>query len=184
MKKTYVMLAASVMALGLFAASWSSAQEAAKATYAGNAKCKMCHMKVHTAWAATAHSKAFENLTKADAKVTAEWAAKMKVEVKGAAKDADGCVGCHVVGHKQGGWPQADATKNAAFEGVGCESCHGPGSLHIASKPADKKATMATAVTAETCTGCHTKEASPNFKFEEAKKTGVHAVPAAAPAAK
>jgi hypothetical protein len=180
-KKTYWMLAVSVVALGLFAATWSQAQDA-KATYVGNAKCKMCHMKVHAAWASTGHAKAFANLAAADEKAVAAWAAKLKVEVNGAAKESEACIGCHVVGHGKGGYPQADSAKNAAFEGVGCESCHGAGSLHIASKPADKKATMATAPTAATCTGCHTKEASPEFKFEEAKKTGVHAVPAATPA--
>lgn len=181
MKKTYLLIAASAVALGLLAASLSSAEDA-KATYVGNAKCKMCHMKVFKAWETTQHAKAIESLAGADEKVTAAWAAKIKAEVKGAAKEADACLSCHVVGLKKGGYPQADATKNAAFEGVGCESCHGAGSLHVASKPADKKATMAKAPTAETCTGCHTKEASPAFKIEEAMKTGVHAVPAAAEA--
>jgi hypothetical protein len=180
-KKTYLMLAASVVALGLFAATWSSAQEA-KATYVGSAKCKMCHLKVHKAWESTAHAKALGTLAAADEKTVAAWAAKMKVEVKGAAKETEGCLGCHVVGLKKGGYPQADSTKNAALQGVGCEACHGAGSIHLAAKPAEKKATMAKLPTAETCTGCHTKDSSPNFKFEEAKKAGVHAVPAAVPA--
>jgi hypothetical protein len=53
--------------------------------YVGNAKCKMCHMKEFKAWSATPHASALTNLEKADAKVTADMAAKLKVTIKGTA---------------------------------------------------------------------------------------------------
>src|SRR5512145_3258941 len=64
-----------------------AAQEkpAAKPSYIGSAKCKMCHIAQHKAWAASKHAAAFAALKPDEAK---------KKE----------CVGCHVVGlTEQGG---------------------------------------------------------------------------------
>ena len=152
------------------------------AEYVGSNKCKMCHLKQHKASLETDHfSKAWKSLVDADEKTTAEMAAKLKVEVKGPASKADACVGCHVTGFQlAGGYPAADEAKNAALQGVTCESCHGPGSVHVAAPMADKKKTINKAVTAKMCTQCHTPEMSPKFDFDEYKAKGVHKVAAAA----
>jgi hypothetical protein len=59
------------------------------------------------------------------------------------------CVSCHATGYQPGGaWSQA---------GVGCESCHGPGSAHALSPYAVKpEASWGTA-----CTDCHARGSAP-----------------------
>ena len=157
------------------------AADAAKAAeYVGINKCKMCHLKQYKAWQETRHSGALVNLQKADAKAAADMAAKLKVELKGAAAQTDGCVGCHVTGfHLAGGYPAADSAKTAAVSNVTCEACHGPGSLHAAAPMAEKKKFSNKAVTANLCMQCHTSVTSPAFKFDEYVKRGVHMVSAA-----
>lgn len=162
-----------------FKADNSKAPEAAAkaAEYVGMNKCRMCHMKQAKAWTETAHSKAWAGLVKADPKKAAEMAAALKVELKDAPSATEACIKCHVAGfHLAGGFPQADSTKAAAVSNVTCESCHGPGSLHVAAAMADKKKTINKAVTAALCTQCHTAATSPAFKFEEFVKRGTHQV--------
>ena len=84
------------------------------ADYVGSKKCKMCHKgekkgKVFEKWQESKHAKAFETLKKA-----------------GKEKDT-ACLECHVTGLNKGGFKVGDANASK-FEGVGCESCHGPGS--------------------------------------------------------
>ncbi len=147
--------------------------------YVGSSKCKMCHMPQFKAWAATKHASALVNLEKADPKVVADMAAKLKVTIKGTAAKTDGCVGCHVTGYQlAGGYPAADAAKTTAVAGVTCEACHGPGGKHVAAAKADKKATIAATVGEGTCKGCHTATMSPSFDFAKLKGK-VHPVPAA-----
>lgn len=146
--------------------------------YIGANKCKTCHSKQYKAWVDTKHANAMQSLLKADEKVAAEWAAKMKIELTGTADKTEACVGCHVTGHGLGGGhPQADSTLMANVSMVGCESCHGPGAVHKAKPKEEKKGTMNSALTEKMCKTCHTAEASPNFNFEEMKKK-VHPVPA------
>lgn len=160
------------------------------ADYVGSNKCMMCHgtgkyKELKATYLASKHAKAFSALS-GDPKAIAAMAAKFKIELKGAADKSDACVRCHVTGFKlAGGYPAADSAKTAAVTNVGCEACHGPGSLHLAAKtPADKKATINRAVTENLCTHCHVSEVTPKFDFEAMKKAGVHvAVVAAAPAA-
>lgn len=145
--------------------------------YLGANKCKTCHSKQYKAWAETPHANAFASLLKADEKVTAEWAAKMKIEITGSADKTEGCVSCHVTGHLlPGGFPNADSTANANLSLVGCETCHGPGAAHKAAPKEEKKGLSNNAVTEAYCKSCHTPEASPKFVYEEWKKK-VHAVP-------
>jgi hypothetical protein len=159
-----------------------AAAAAKAAEYVGVNKCKMCHLKQYKAWRETKHSNALVNLQKADAKAAGDMAARLKVELKGPAAQNDACVTCHVTAfHLAGGYPAADSAKTAAVSNVTCESCHGPGSLHVAAAMADKKKSINKAVTANMCMQCHTPAMSPAFKFEEYAKRGVHVV-AAAPA--
>jgi hypothetical protein len=156
-----------------------AAGTAKAAEYVGVNKCKMCHLKQYKAWQETKHSNALVFLRKADAKVATDMAAKLKVELKGSAAQTDGCVTCHVTGfHLAGGYPAADSAKTAGVSNVTCESCHGPGSLHVAAPTAEKKKFTNKAVTANMCMQCHTPVLSPAFKYEEYAKRGVHVVPA------
>ncbi len=147
-----------------------------KATYVGTG-C-MCHNMaakgaIPTSWKATKHANALVTLEKADEKVTAEWAAKLKVEVKGPAAKSPECLKCHVVGYGKGGYPPADSTKVASFAGVGCEDCHGPASLHVKAAMADKAKTMHPLPTEAVCKTCHTPETSPKFDYAAALKAGM-----------
>lgn len=157
------------------------AASVAGAEYVGENKCKMCHMKVHKPWVETPHAKALQGLVKADAKTTEEMAEKLKIQVKGPANLADGCLQCHVTGLKlAGGYPQADSTKTAGLAFVGCESCHGPGSKHVAAATAERKNTINGAVSEKMCKACHTPEMSPKFDFAT-YSAKVHPIAAAAP---
>ena len=97
----------------------------------------MCHIKEYKSWAETKHAHALENLGAATADTVKAMAAILKVELTGAANKADACIDCHTTGfHLAGGYPAADSTQNANVAFVGCEGCHGPGSIHKA--PAGK----------------------------------------------
>ena len=148
------------------------------ADYVGVGKCRMCHIKQHKAWLETAHARAWATLTSGDPKKIADVAAALKVEVKGSPSTTDDCVRCHVTGFQlAGGYPQADSTKAAALVNVTCESCHGPGSLHVSAPMAEKKK-LINKPTENMCKQCHTAVTSPKFAFAEYVKKGVHAVPA------
>ncbi len=153
------------------------------AEYIGSNKCKMCHLKEYKAWAESKHAHSLEMLASAPADSVKARAALLKVELKGAADKSDDCVVCHTTGFKlAGGYPEADSTANANVAFVGCEGCHGPGSLHKAAAKEDRKKMINRDVTENLCKNCHTPEMSPAFSFAEYKKKGVHAIPEAAPA--
>jgi hypothetical protein len=90
--------------------------------YVGTAICAGCHKDEYQVWKNSAHSHAYESLVKA---------------THPSLRQYDGeCVVCHVVGFKyKTGF--TDEVKTAFLKDVGCESCHGPGSAHVA-KPRDK----------------------------------------------
>ena len=85
-------------------------------TYTGSKRCASCHFEQFMAWKKTGHSKAFETLT-----------AKYQKDPK--------CLKCHTTGF---GEPTGfkDNTSTGALAGITCETCHGPGSKHEASRPA------------------------------------------------
>jgi hypothetical protein len=93
-------------------------------TYVGTDKCKSCHSSAYDVWKSTPHSHAYETLVK-----------KAK-HPSNRQYDAE-CIVCHTVGFGyQGGFRDAEQTPH--LENVGCESCHGPGSEHVA-RPKDKQ---------------------------------------------
>ncbi|MGB5105752.1 MAG: multiheme c-type cytochrome [Candidatus Zixiibacteriota bacterium] len=121
---------------------------AAKFNYVGDAKCKMCHKAEHTSWMTTVHAKAWEALKPEEQK-------------------KEECVGCHSTGK---------TVEGTLLTGVGCESCHGPGSEYKAQKVMkDKTLALAAGLTEpkkEVCIKCH-NEKSPTFKgfeFDKAVK--------------
>jgi hypothetical protein len=116
-----------------------------QAGFVGTAICAGCHPAEATFWRSTKHAQAYKTL-----------------ETVGKNNHLD-CVGCHVTGWQQpAGVCRIDKTTGRAE--VGCESCHGPGSLHAA---APQKATLPRAVGAATCTGCHDRENAPHFVYED-----------------
>lgn len=174
------------------AANVSLALMAADAEYIGSTKCKKCHIAEHKSWEGLKHAKALEALKPGNAKEAKE---KAKLDpAKDYTKDA-ACVACHTVGFgKPGGYQipadEEAAKKMKAFEGVGCENCHGAGgsymNLHeeiMKSKRKYKLDEMHAAglITPDkaVCVTCHnekspTFDASKPFDFDAKKKEGVH----------
>jgi hypothetical protein len=89
------------------------------AKYVGSERCSDCHPHAYKVWEHSKHAKAFQSLV--DAK-------------RPSLRQFDGeCVVCHTVGfqHDTGYADKANnAKRNTLLEKVGCESCHGPGSVH------------------------------------------------------
>ena len=149
---------------------------AADAQYIGANKCKMCHKNEKKGdqfgkWSNGPHAKAFATLATDEAKAVAK-----KVGVAGDPQKAAECLVCHVTA-----FSAPASAKEAIFkieEGVGCESCHGPGSLYKSIKvmkaltagTQDAAAVAYTKGDEKTCLTCH-NEKSPTYKpFNFAEK--------------
>ncbi|MBN2413939.1 cytochrome C554 [candidate division KSB1 bacterium] len=159
---------------------------AADAQYVGAAKCKMCHMSKSRGdqfgiWQKSKHADAYNVLATDLAKEVAK-----KAGIEGNPQEAANCLKCHVTAY------EAPASAKAATltleEGVGCEVCHGPGSLYksmkvmkdLAAGTQDAKAVAFQTGSDETmCKKCH-NESSPTYKpfnYAEAQKLIAHPVP-------
>lgn len=110
----------------------------------GSAACESCHATATEFWKKTKHPLAWKAL-----------------EAAGKQNHLD-CITCHVTG-----WQKPDGVCRldviAGRQEVGCESCHGPGSLHVKSP---MKANIVRAAEPKTCVGCHDRENSPTFDFD------------------
>ena len=136
-------IAAVVLALGPQSSTPVEGQESAK--FVGAKKCMMCHQTQHKAWQEMKHSNA--------------WAALSEEQIK-SGKDEKGraCASCHSTGFGQpSGFESLEKTPDLV--NVGCESCHGPGSIHMKTMmmaqmndetPEDKKISKSVG-----CTSCH-----------------------------
>jgi hypothetical protein len=145
-----------------------------EATYAGSEKCRKCHQTAYEIWKNSPHPHAFEALVVKARRPTL--------------RQYDGeCVQCHVTGfgYKTG---YMDDQATPKLKGVGCESCHGPASLHAA-KPeneqyraalmpwrGDKGEQRAVIINKidKACQKCHDPDNDVHFKFEERWKKIVH----------
>lgn len=149
----------------------------------GASKCKGCH-KSKTGdqwkiWTESAHASAFETLASEESrKIAAELGL-------GDPQLEEACLKCHATKASLGA--NAVLSEKGAYkdsEGVGCESCHGPGSDYKPKKimkdpEAARLAGLVMNKTADGCTGCHNEE-SPTFKgfeFEERWAEIAHPVP-------
>jgi len=132
--------------------------------YVGVDSCKMCHKKAekgdqYGSWQKSQHSKAYSNLASDKAK---EIAASKGIDNP---QESPDCLKCHVTGYG------LDASmydkKYRVEDGVGCESCHGPGKDYKNMKiMKDREQSMAKGLilpTEEVCVKCHNEE-SPTYK--------------------
>ncbi|MDO4575296.1 MAG: multiheme c-type cytochrome [Planctomycetia bacterium] len=134
-------------------------------TYVGSAKCESCHQEAYEVWLHSRHNKAWKSLRESTPPRTSD----------------PECVVCHVVGwnveHQtpyEGGFLNME--KTPGLSKVGCESCHGPGSLHVdaemgtdeAAQAQFRKAVRLTLDDAKKsqCITCHDLDNSPNFDFD------------------
>jgi hypothetical protein len=121
------------LVLLLFSLLYNEMDAEEKAKYVGVAKCKMCHLKQYKAWKESPHAKALERL-------------------KGKEVESPICLKCHTTGFGKGGFRSVKETPKLA--GVGCEACHGAGSLHIKAKKAKRKLTISRTLK-DVCIECH-----------------------------
>ena len=123
MLKSIKAVALAALAAGLLAGVARAGDDPA---YDGRRKCVGCHKAQAVSWQATAHAKALESLApgvKADAK------RKAGLDPAKDYRAAADCVGCHVTGYgAEGGYDPKEPDEFVT--GVGCESCHGPGSAY------------------------------------------------------
>ncbi len=129
--------------------------------YVGNTSCLgVCHFHeaAHKLWQTTQHGRAHRTLVEVGKELSYD------------------CVGCHATAFDTPAgsnlftinkWQQATTPPigmGPDLRNVGCEVCHGPGSLHVA---APGKVKIPTPHPDEnTCLGCHTKEHSDTFEWK------------------
>ena len=151
-------------ALAVFLTVRVAAANGPSHAYVGADKCKMCHNSAakgaqYTKWMESKHAKAYATLASEEAKKIGA--------AKGIAdpQKADECLRCHVTGHGAPADKLTDKWKKE--DGVGCESCHGPGGDYWKMEVMKDKARAAAGglvvPTEETCKGCHNPD-SPVFK--------------------
>lgn len=118
------------------------------AHYVGNESCRECHEEAYDVWARTTHAHAYHTLEVVSKNFNLS------------------CVGCHVTGYRQPGG--SEVVQNEGLRDVGCESCHGPGSLHNDARGrAQRVATIRRTVNGDFCAHeCHTREHSDQFNFD------------------
>lgn len=149
--------------------------------YVGSKKCKTCHNSDKNGaqfkkWSSEKHSKAYEALKSESAKKKAK-AAGIEDPLT-----SDNCLSCHTTAH---GKKNVDKSFKID-EGVGCESCHGPGSKYkkmSTMKDKDKSIAAGMIIPDEkTCLGCHKKDTPGHdgkfTTFEKEYAKIAHPVPA------
>lgn len=136
---------------------------AGQPTYVGSGACATCHEPANTWWRTTKHGVAYKTLVDVDKQFNLN------------------CVGCHVTGYGMPGGATVTHNLEGELVDVGCETCHGPGSEHVA-KP--RIPGLALRDPAETvCARCHNKEHSDLFDFKAYRAMLIapgHGAPAAA----
>lgn len=117
------------------------------ATYVGSEACVDCHDQQAAFWKKTRHAQAWKTLVDVDKQF-----------------DYD-CTGCHVTGWGEpGGSTMASQAAGSELRDVQCETCHGPGSIHVDADDADMKKTIRLTPPDDLCaTQCHTREHSDTF---------------------
>ena len=140
----------------VFLATWGivalrAAGPPKEAKFVGTKKCRSCHLKEYNTWRKTGHAKTYAHLEGPET------------------KDPD-CLKCHTTGYgKPGGF--VDIDKTPALVGTGCESCHGPGSVHAeAAKDAPEDAkwdTKIDKVPQNTCVDCHNPHVPQKARVEK-----------------
>lgn len=168
-----------LVSVGMCGGTWAADKAPG---YIGAESCaKMCHKtakqgKQKSIWEGSAHAMAFQTLATPKALEIA------KAKGIDNPQESDACLKCHVTAHGV-----ADDLIGAKFsheEGVGCEVCHGPGSLYKKRKVMkDHEASIAAGLlipNEKTCIKCHNEE-SPTYKpfdYDERSKLIAHPKPA------
>jgi hypothetical protein len=139
-------LDAKVAAVNLQHAAPVPPPEPGRAFYVGMNKCVGCHKGAATFWKTTVHAEAWQTLV-------------------AGGKQADyKCVACHVTGYGQVGGSALGHSRG--LTDVQCETCHGPGSLHVAAKGLEEPSAVHRETPETTCLGCHNEHHSDTFQYQ------------------
>ncbi len=112
---------------GLPAVAMGTAWAGNKPPYDGLRRCKSCHDAQYESWLEPDHR---QIMTVLEAGEKAQVKKKVGLDpAKDYTEDPD-CIGCHVTGYGEEGGYEIDNPERLSqyLRGVGCESCHGPGS--------------------------------------------------------
>lgn len=121
---------------------------ATTATYVGSATCQKCHPQAQEIWQKSGHSRAFATLVK-----------------KGADADPH-CVACHTIGFGRASGYRRPLGGEVLVD-VGCESCHGPASEHLAKQVQGKPSAFRfRPLGPGDCMSCHYGEFSRPFEWD------------------
>jgi hypothetical protein len=164
-----IFVVSAVAATFILVANIASADSRDPANYVGTKMCAICHKKDDSGnqfakWQDSPHAKAFQTLGTPAAK---EVAKKLGIDDP---QTSGKCLKCHATAYN---FTESVATEKYKVEdGVGCESCHGPGKKYMAkSTMEDRSAATAAGMVypaTQSCKLCHNSE-SPSFKgFDEA----------------
>jgi hypothetical protein len=173
MRKGFLTIAVLLTAIAMTTGGWTEAvAEEWKGQIVGTKSCTMCHKSAKrgdqaSVWEASAHAKAYETLASEQSLAIAQ------ERGIGNPQEADECLKCHTTTGFLVGATVAEKNKFDIAEGVGCETCHGPGSEYKSNKVMkDPEAAAAAGLLSlgeEHCLKCHNEE-SPTyvpFDYEE-----------------
>lgn len=125
--------------------------------YVGAASCESCHEEQYAGF--------MKNSSKARS-----WKSVAKMLPKLAENEKADCYACHTTGYgAPGGFQNIETTPHMA--NLGCETCHGPGSLHAESGDPDD---IQRKPDVNDCTRCHNAERINNFNFKPMLYHGGH----------
>ena len=120
--------------------------EPGRAFYVGQDKCVSCHKPAARQWKHTIHAQAWKTL----------------VDVS---KEAhEDCVSCHVTGYGEVGGSSLGYTRG--LQNVQCETCHGPGSIHVEKRGKESPLAVITKTPESVCVRCHNEKHSDTFEYK------------------
>ncbi len=126
--------------------------------YVGSKACRECHEKEYLNYKKfSKKASSFESIKKMKSKLSPS--------------EFKACFECHTTGYgKPGGFVSEKSTPD--LKEVGCEVCHGPGSIHIESE--DPEDIRLGSISIEDCTKCHNKSRVNEFGFKPLLFGGAH----------
>ena len=116
-----------------------------RASFVGDHTCAGCHKEEMKFWRTTVHARAWKTL------------------VDGGKQAHDDCVSCHVTGYGEVGGSSLGYTRR--LEDVQCETCHGPGSVHVAEEGLEAPPAVRLQTPESTCIRCHNEKHSDTFQY-------------------
>lgn len=120
--------------------------EPGRASFVGDDACARCHKPEMQFWKTTVHARAWKTI------------------VVGGKTGHDDCVSCHVTGYGEIGGSSLGHV--AKLTNVQCESCHGPGSLHVAQEGLEEPPAVKLQAPESLCVRCHNEKHSDTFQYQ------------------